>query len=293
MLYPGAINSKIFMKKFTLSLLVLICLLINTPSFAQIAPSSCTPVFLDSTLACNDGMFARITHIAGAPLGLDDETACNGSGYEDYTAVSGDSCALNAGTTYTATVKTGYSEMSCQVWIDFNNDGIFKPSESVGGIPVFGFGDGTAAISLTIPASAPAGTYRMRLVGDWYVGGGGIKYVASNTTVSIPPCPPGSIYYGDARDYLVTILSTLSTPALTSAVNVAVFPNPAINELTIKMDEGAYSSFTITNSLGQQMTHQSLSVAQTNVNVSNLPAGLYYITFRGANGTKVEKFVKL
>ena len=75
--------------------------------------------------------------------------------------------------------------------------------------------------------------------------------------------------------------------------SVQVFPNPANDELMIKMDAGAYTSFTITNSIGQEMMQQSLTTTQTKVNVGALPAGLYYITFRGSNGTKVQKFVKM
>ena len=73
---------------------------------------------------------------------------------------------------------------------------------------------------------------------------------------------------------------------------VFVFPNPVTDELTITMDQGAYTSFTITNSIGQQMIQQLLSFVQTKVNVKMLPAGLYYITFRGGNGINVQKFVK-
>ena len=74
---------------------------------------------------------------------------------------------------------------------------------------------------------------------------------------------------------------------------VEIFPNPATEELTISMDAGAYTDFTITNNLGQQLIGQKITSVQTKVDLGNLPAGLYYITFRGDNGTEVKKFVKL
>ena len=77
------------------------------------------------------------------------------------------------------------------------------------------------------------------------------------------------------------------------ALNIEIYPNPATDELTIKMDKGAYNSFTITNSVGQVFMQQQLSTTQTTINVKTLPAGLYYITLRGENGTKVQKFVKM
>ena len=76
--------------------------------------------------------------------------------------------------------------------------------------------------------------------------------------------------------------------------NVDIFPNPVNDELTIKMDKGAYTSYTITNNLGQEMQQQALTHTSTKVDVSRLPAGLYYITFRGDNGgSEVRKFVKM
>ena len=75
--------------------------------------------------------------------------------------------------------------------------------------------------------------------------------------------------------------------------NVTIFPSPATDQLTIKMDQGAYASFAITNSIGRQLIQQQLALTQTNINVSSLTPGLYYITFRGDNGTSVQKFVKL
>jgi len=84
---------------------------------------------------------------------------------------------------------------------------------------------------------------------------------------------------------------SIPTPA-NQAHMVSIYPNPAYDELTIKMDEGAYSSFYICNSLGQVLKQQKLSATQTDVNISSLPAGVYYINFAGDNGTDVQKFVK-
>ena len=78
-----------------------------------------------------------------------------------------------------------------------------------------------------------------------------------------------------------------------ASTGVQILPNPAADILTIKTDQNAYSSFVITNSVGQEMLSQPLTQTVTKVNINRLPAGLYYITFRGENGTEVKKFVKL
>jgi len=41
------------------------------------------------------------------------------------------------------------------------------------------------------------------------------------------------------------------------------------------------------------MMQQPLTLSKTQVNVATLPPGFYYITFRGDNGSTVQKFVKL
>ncbi len=111
----------------------------------------------------------------------------------------------------------------------------------------------------------------------------------------------GYIYF-DSNPAVVTntVLNTIDSEAVTTDVHpliantvVAIYPNPTTDELTIKMPPNAYNTFTVTNSIGQQMIEQSITGTQTTVNVSMLSPGLYYITFRGDNGTEVKKFVKM
>ena len=73
---------------------------------------------------------------------------------------------------------------------------------------------------------------------------------------------------------------------------VEVYPNPVTNVLTIKMDLDEYSSFSITNSIGQVFYQQKNASKQTMLAVKQLPPGLYYILFSGVYGTIVKKFVK-
>ena len=87
--------------------------------------------------------------------------------------------------------------------------------------------------------------------------------------------------------------ATTSANNVKHANNLSIFPNPTTEELIIKMSPNAYASFSITNSIGQEILQQPLTLIQTSVNVSALTPGLYYITFRGDNGTKVQKFVKM
>ena len=93
-----------------------------------------------------------------------------GTWYYDYT--SSQSVTLTAGNSYTATNGlVPWNAFSFQIWIDFNNNGTFDPGESVGGkdCPT---GAGMGNIPINIPITAPAGTFRMRVVNNFNGGGG-------------------------------------------------------------------------------------------------------------------------
>ena len=91
----------------------------------------------------------------------------------------------------------------------------------------------------------------------------------------------------------VTGCAVASVKNETPLRNISIFPNPTTDELTIKMDQGSYNAVTITNDIGQEILIQPLTLSQTKVNLSQLPSGMYYVTFRGDNGTTVQKFVKM
>ncbi len=102
-----------------------------------------------------------------------------------------------AGTSQTCNIggaQTG--AVSVQMWVDWNNNGTFDATETVGGLASIGAGVVGHPI-LTIPAGVAPGIYRMRVVMD----------LASGNPVypSIPPCPPSSTSYFDNRDYTMVI----------------------------------------------------------------------------------------
>jgi len=90
---------------------------------------------------------------------------------------------------------------------------------------------------------------------------------------------------------IIGIPSGVST--INASSKVELYPNPVSNELTIKTDNTAYNSATISNIMGQVMMTEEISTALTKVNVQRLPAGMYYITLRGESGVKVMKFEKM
>jgi uncharacterized repeat protein (TIGR01451 family) len=93
-----------------------------------------------------------------------------------------------------------------------------------------------------------------------------------------------------------TVENIIGIPASVTTVSnnskVDIYPNPANSELTIITGNGTYNTLNITNTLGQLLTTQPIIGQQTKVNVAELPAGMYYLTLKGDNGVKVQKFMK-
>jgi hypothetical protein len=58
------------------------------------------------------------------------------------------------------------------------------------------------------------------------------------------------------------------------------------------MNDGAFNSCTITNAIGSVMMNQVITNAETRLDIKNLAPGVYYISLKGDNGSKVQKFVK-
>ncbi len=73
----------------------------------------------------------------------------------------------------------------------------------------------------------------------------------------------------------------------------AITPNPAKDLLTLQIPPGAYDAYTIVNSLGQAMGARSAIItAQSQIDISVLPPGIYYIRLTGERDTRVARFVK-
>ena len=118
----------------------------------------------------------------------------------------------------------------------------------------------------------------------------------SGTTIS----NQAGIYFDDNPVVMTNAAKNVTGCALaapnlakTTTTTPTIYPNPANEVLTIKTTNGEYTSCTITNMMGQQMQQVELPNATTQVAIKTLPAGVYYITFKGADGDVVVKFVKM
>ena len=75
-------------------------------------------------------------------------------------------------------------------------------------------------------------------------------------------------------------------------MDYSVFPNPALNLLNVTVSPAQCSHFALLNIMGQKLTEKNVSQQTTQVDISTLPAGVYYVELYGLNGNEVVKVVK-
>ena len=104
--------------------------------------------------------------------------------------------------------------------------------------------------------------------------------------------------YFDCNDVVMTnqvdnIGCTATVGGVQTAGGPAIYPNPASDALTIKAGNSAFDSYIIANSVGQTVLCGQLAQWQTQVNISALSPGLYFVTIESKQGNVVRKFVKM
>ena len=165
----------------------------DTMSFAV---GYCIPAHDSAAASLRNGIIIGKFVFAGLVDSLIDFTRPNGTNnYSDLTSVFTAYASVNS--TVICGIRDSLNYVgSAQVYIDFNNDEIFEPSESVGGMA--SVDSIITAFYVTIPPYADTGMHRMRVIFSYGSGtyGGGVY-------PHLDPCAVS--FYGDVRDYSVDI----------------------------------------------------------------------------------------
>lgn len=96
-----------------------------------------------------------------------------------------------------------------------------------------------------------------------------------------------------ASNWVATSGESLSVNGFNnSEVDFAVYPNPAKEKVTIKSKE-TIKEITIFNMLGQQIKTFDVNLKSTEINVSELNKGIYYLNLKLINGNLIStKIIK-
>ena len=202
----------------------------------------------------------------------------SGASYSDFTNKT---INLTVGDTATIELTPGFRYRSYieywKVWIDYNKDGDFDDSgENV-------YSDyGRAVVSGEFSVSDISATTRMRIA---------MKYLSS-------PVPCETFVYGEAEDYTVNITrsSSVLRRATSSIIEKTeskflVYPNPVSENLYLSTD-AVNAEIKIVNMVGTIVKAETVYGDNYEINVSELPAGLYTIYLNNNGRVLVRKFLK-
>ncbi|WP_193811591.1 GEVED domain-containing protein [Kaistella flava (ex Peng et al. 2021)] len=231
------------------------------PSMSYAPAAYCIPM-----LDCSDG--DSITNVNFA--GINNTTSCSPNGYGNYTSIVTTS-ELLAGSTYPikVTVGDGWAYENVSVWIDYNKNDIFEPSEftyigNVNNIPSGYVVPG----NITIPTGTANGDYRMRVR---------VHANSASETDNTLACDEEE-FYGETEDYTLKIGATAPTGCLTSpngAYPTAAYTpvcNGTATAISTLCYAGEYSTVNVTT--GTQYTF-------------SLSKPTYFITIANSTGTTV------
>ncbi len=239
-----------------------------------------TKVYVINTVYCSSkGLNTGYEYVDRVVFNTIDNPSGDDGGYGDYTA---ELTYLNRGHTYSIYLFPGYSGASYReywrVWIDWNQNRVFEPSELVLSKDDYG----TIAESVTVPPDAKYGLTLMRVSMKW----GGY------------PSPCETFGYGEVEDYSVKVIPAGGLREDVSAArkekpsnDFVVQPNPARDYIRI-MNREEGDRFIITDRSGSEI--QEVAPGMDQLDISALQPDVYLMICIHTDGRRtVRKFIKL
>jgi hypothetical protein len=222
---------------------------------------------------------------------INSTTACTSGGYASYT---NSTTSLVKGIQYTITVTPAigtnigyaYANDEIAVWIDYNNDFSFSPSERISYVLVTATTGNIFPFTFTVPTSAITGSVRMRVR---------ISYSGTGANGGAPIDPCGIASYGETEDYTVNITTSGASLLENDLSAITIYPNPSSDILNIDLSSAneEVKSISIVDITGKLIqTIDVLENANISLNVSSFASGLYHVKISSASNSIVRQVVK-
>lgn len=207
-----------------------------------------------------------------------------GATYTNFTANPALQVNMTKGIPYVFTVNANVVAYNfASVFIDYNRDGVFDPSERVLNFPVTN--TATFSGSITVPNSAVITLpLRMRVLLG-FAGSANAGLVAPASWVCA-----NTNFNGEVEDYNIVVSSNLATAEIIHSTGGSqIYPNPVVDILNItKVSDKAI--FEIYSVAGQLVSKGS--VKKGKVNVSKLSTGNYILKVTDNEVDQSFKFIK-
>ena len=236
---------------------------------------------------CNSNGNTSGEYINRVLMGTIDNISGNNNGYGNYTAMS---TSVSLGSTekimitpkWMGTVRVEFYN----VWIDFNQNGIFESSELV--FSKSRSKNSSVSGPVYIPTNALTGTTRMRV---------SMKYNALPSACEV-------FTNGEVEDYSINIISIATRNSQeittienkeeeineTSKLDFKLYPNPVKGDIVNFTEMKESTSYRIYNLMGQQVADGLIE--NNAVNVSALMPAIYIIEVTDGNSAASKRFIK-
>lgn len=210
-------------------------------------------------------------------------------GYGDYTGLIAD---VNPGKNYVLNFSLAYKSRTYlshwKIYIDFNRDGTFSTNENI--VSGYAISSGTYSANVSVPDNAVLGHTRMRVILKHRRG------VADACQI---------FNQGEVEDYTINISNTAQNLATkTSALGLSlsdtapveelkVYPNPAKDYVNLYIQGNIQSKVRITTITGKTIKLMTLDMENNNIDISELPSGMYFISIEDGEEIITKKLLKL
>lgn len=180
----------------------------------MISYAQCIPLY-NVAVGCSSGddLDDFILYSTGTAGIIDTATGCTPGGHAIRTALFAPPELLQ-GATYSGIMKSNGDNGTAKIWIDFNNDLVFQPSDSVSSHVLLPINSLQYPFTISIPSNADTGIHRMRVR----------RSRNSSAGNNIDPCTIQ--VYGESHDYNVRIMPE-------HAADIGVYTISYPNENTI------------------------------------------------------------
>jgi hypothetical protein len=87
-------------------------------------------------------------------------------------------------------------------------------------------------------------------------------------------------------------VSGISVPEADKDLQVSVFPNPAHNEVSVKLGSHLLNLLEVSDMLGNSILSKKINQKEFNMDIGSWPSGVYFFTFKGSGKSTRVKVVK-
>ena len=228
--------------------------------------------------------------IKSVSIGTINNVSGNNNGYANFTTLSAN---VTGNAVIPLTVQAGAKKTpQSQLWavyVDLNNDGDFLDAgETVANF--VSVGGEIVTQNIIIPTTL-TGPRRMRIK---------MQYMFNASGGSC-----GSFPSGEVEDYTVNITSAVAARIMDNApsnvsakvaagsqLKLAIYPNPAGDNLNVVYPNGQITELKIFDVAGRMVQDQAGFVGSKKLNISQLQKGIYVLQLKTKTGDKTQTFIK-